>query len=63
MKVAAGLGVDQTDGIAVSDEPGFGLGIVVGLPSVGVKEPFVIGIFVMVTSDLLLVRSLGISRR
>jgi hypothetical protein len=61
VEVAASLGVNETDDIAVADVSDFlGLGIVVRLLSVGVEEPVVVGILVVVASDLLLRRALGV---
>lgn len=58
MQVATCLSVDQSDDIAITNEPQISSGIVVRLLSVGVDEPVVVGIFVVVAGDLLLHRSL-----
>lgn len=58
VQVTSGLGVDQTDDGTVADESKIrGLGVVVRLPAVGIEEPVVVGILVMVASDLLLLRT------
>jgi hypothetical protein len=55
VEVAASLRVNETDDIAVANVSDFlGLGIVIRLLSVGVEEPVVVGILVVVASDLLL---------
>jgi len=60
VQVAAGLGVEQTDDLAVGDETGIGLGVIGGGVAVGIEEPVVVGIFVVVACDLLLGRTLGV---
>jgi len=59
VQVAAGLSVDQTNGIAVADKLERSIGIELGLVAVGVEEPVVVGVLVVVASDLLLLRALG----
>lgn len=54
MEVATSLGVDQADGVAVSNESGIGFGIIICIASVGIEEPVIVGILVMITSNLLL---------
>jgi hypothetical protein len=55
VKVAASLGVNKTDDIAVADVSNLLiLGVVVRLLSVGVEEPVVVGVLVMVAGNLLL---------
>lgn len=60
VKVAAGLGVDKTDRLAVANESGRGFGVVVRVRTVGVEEPVVVGILVVVAGDLLLSRALRV---
>lgn len=60
VEVAAGLGVKETNGLAVGNETGFGSGIVIGIAAVGVEEPVVVGILVVVAGNLLLARALGV---
>lgn len=61
VEVAAGLCVDETDDIAVADVLDLGVfGVVVRLVPVRVEEPVVVGILVVVASDLLLSRALGV---
>ena len=64
MQVTAGLSVDETDDIAVANVSDVGvLGVVVRLVPVGVEEPVIVGVLVVVASDLLLsgaLRRLGI---
>lgn len=54
VKVATGLGVDKTENIAVSNELRWSLLIIIWLSSVWVEPPLVIGILVVIASDLLL---------
>jgi hypothetical protein len=62
VEVAASLRVYETDDIAVANVSDLlGLGIVVRLLSVRVKEPVVVGILVVVASDLLLRGAFGVS--
>lgn len=61
VKVAAGLGMNQANGLAVTNESGLGILIVIGITTVGVEEPVIVSILVVVASNLLLGRSLGIS--
>jgi hypothetical protein len=61
VEVATSLRVNETDDIAVANVSDFlGLGIIVRLLSVGVEKPVVVGILVVVASDLLLRRALGV---
>jgi hypothetical protein len=60
VEVATGLSVDQTDNITVAREAKFLIGVVWDLVTVGVEEPIVVGILVVVASDLLLGRALGV---
>jgi hypothetical protein len=50
--------VDQTNDIVVADKLERSLGIVFRLMAVGVEEPVVVGVLVVVASDLLLLRAL-----
>jgi hypothetical protein len=61
VKVAAGLSVNEADDIAVADVSDLGvLCVVVRLLSVGVEEPVVVGVRVVVASNLLLGRAFGV---
>jgi hypothetical protein len=61
VKVAASLSVDKTNDIAVADVSNLGvLCVVVRLLSVGVEEPVVVGVLVVVASNLLLGRAFGV---
>lgn len=61
VEVTASLGVDQTDGATVLGEPhGLFANVVVGLEAVGVDEPVVVSILVVVASNLLLLGTLGV---
>lgn len=60
VEVAACLGVNETNGLAIAWESEFLVRFVIGLSAVGVEEPIVVGILVVVTCDLLLRRTLGI---
>mgnify|MGYP005989195533 CR=1 FL=1 len=61
VQVAASLGVEQTDGRAVTNEAKFfRLGVVVLLGAVGVDEPVVVGVLVVVAGNLLLLRTVGV---
>jgi hypothetical protein len=51
--------VNQTNDIVVADILERSLGIELGLVAVGVEEPVVVGILVVVASNLLLLRALG----
>lgn len=62
VEVAASLGVDQADVVAIADESGFSLSVIVLITAVGVEEPFVVGVLVVVASNLLLGRAFGITR-
>lgn len=61
VQVSACLRVDQTNDGAVSNKSWLSLWIIVGIAAVGVEPPLVVGIFVVVACNLLLVGSLGIS--
>jgi hypothetical protein len=55
VEVAAGLSVDKTNDVAVANVSDLlVLGIVIGRLSVGVEEPVVVGVLVVVASNLLL---------
>lgn len=61
VQVAASLSVNQTNNVVVTDEAQLlRLRVVVGVLTVRIKEPVVVGVLVVVASDLLLSRSLGI---
>lgn len=59
VQVAASLGVDQTNDIAVANKLEGSLGVEFGLVAVGVEEPVVVGILMVIASNLLLLRALG----
>lgn len=62
VQITASLGVDQTNGGAVANEAEIGgLRVVVGLAAIGIEEPIVVGIFVVIAGDLLLLGTLGVS--
>ena len=54
VQITTSLSVDETNDIAVADKLDRRLGIEFRVMSVGIEEPIIIGIFVMVASDLLL---------
>lgn len=60
VQVTASLSVNETDDIAVARVAQLFLGIVWDLVAVGVEEPVVVGILVVVASDLLLSRAFGV---
>jgi hypothetical protein len=60
VEVTASLGVDQTNNVTVARVAELLLRIVLDLVAVGVEEPVVVGILVVVASDLLLGRALGV---
>lgn len=60
VQIAAGLSVDQTDHIAVTEKSGLRALVVVGVATVGVEEPVVVGILMVVAGNLLLVGSLRV---
>jgi hypothetical protein len=57
MKVTTCLSVDQPNDIAVSNKAQIASDIIVRLLTIGINEPVVVGIFMVVTGDLLLLRS------
>lgn len=54
VQVTAGLGVDQANRSLVTDKPGLGFLVVIGFLARRVEEPVIVGILVVVASDLLL---------
>ena len=60
VEVTASLGVDQTNNVTVARVAELLFRIVFDLVAVGVEEPVVVGILVVVASDLLLGRALGV---
>lgn len=54
VEVAAGLRVNQTENVAVGNKLRWCFCVKLGLAAVGVEKPLVVGILVMVASDLLL---------
>lgn len=60
VQIPPGLRMNKANDITVSNETRISLRVIVSIMAVRVEEPFVIGIFVMVTCDLLLIRALGI---
>lgn len=61
VKVAASLGMEETDSGAITNEAGLLGSIILGIAAVRVEEPVVVGIFVVIASNLLLVRTLRVS--
>lgn len=62
VQVASGLSVDQANDVAVANEAHIeGLRIVVFLTAVGVEEPVIVGILVVIAGNLLLLRAFGVS--
>lgn len=59
MQVTASLSVNQPDDIAVTNKPKISGGVIVRFLSVGIDEPVVVGILVVVASDLLLLGTFG----
>ena len=57
MQVAARLRVDKTDNVTVSDKTGVRFHVQIGVSTVRVEEPLVVGILVVIASDLLLSRT------
>lgn len=61
VEVATGGGMDQANDRAIGNVADVGsIGVVVGFVAVGVDEPVVVGILVVVASNLLLLRTLGV---
>lgn len=61
MEVAAGLGVDEANSAAITNVTDLVRLLVIRLlPTVRVEEPVVVGILMVVASDLLLVRAFGV---
>ena len=60
VKVAASLSVNETNDIAIAGEAELLICVIGNLMAVGVEEPVVVGILVVVASDLLLGRALGV---
>lgn len=60
VQVAAGLSVDKSDNRVVANKSEITLGAVILLSTVGVEEPVVVGVLVVVTSNLLLLRTLRV---
>lgn len=54
VKISASLRMYQTQNIAICDKLWIGFGIILCLTTVRVKPPLVVGIFVVITGDLLL---------
>jgi hypothetical protein len=54
VKVTAGLGMDKSDCVTITGEAKFLIRLVLGLATVGIEEPIVIRILVVIASDLLL---------
>lgn len=54
MEIAASLGVDKSENVTIGDEFRWSFGVVLWLVTVWIEPPFVVGIFVMITCDLLL---------
>ena len=60
VQVAASLGVNKANDGAVTNETEISLGVVVIISAVGVEEPVVVGVLVVVASNLLLLGTLGV---
>jgi len=60
MKVASSLSVEKTNDIAVTNESEVGLGVIGHIVAVGVEEPVVVRVLVVVAGNLLLTRAVGI---
>ena len=52
--------MDQSNDASITHKPQRTGGVVLGLASVGIEEPIVVGVFVVVTGDLLLAATVGI---
>lgn len=61
VEITAGLSVNETDGVAVAREAERLLGIVFDFCPVGIEEPVIVRVLVMIASNLLLTRPLGVS--
>ena len=60
VQVAAGLGVNQSQDIAISNKLDRGLGIKFGIRAVRIEPPFIVGVLVVIAGDLLLRGAFGI---
>ena len=60
MQVAPGLGMNQAQHMIIGNVFERRFGIVKRIRPIGIEEPVVVGVFVMVASDLLLLRTFGI---
>ena len=60
VEVAAGLGMEQTNNVTVTGVAKLLIRLVLDFVAVGVEEPVVVGVLVVVASDLLLCRTLGV---
>ena len=60
VQVAPGLGMDQAQHMVVRNVFERLFGVVKRFRSIWIEKPIVIGVFVMVASDLLLLRTFGI---
>lgn len=61
MQIAAGLSVDEANFVAIAREAKFLIWLVLDIITVGVEEPIIVSILMMIASDLLLCRAFGIS--
>lgn len=61
VEVAASLSVDEADSVTISGETQLAFGVIGGVAAVGIEEPVVVGVLVVVAGNLLLRRALGIS--
>jgi hypothetical protein len=61
VQVATGLSMDESDNRVITNKSEIALGVVVLLSAVGVEEPVVVGILVVVAGNLLLLGALGVS--
>lgn len=62
VEVTSGLGMDETNNGAVGNVSNIGgINVVVRVSAVGIEEPVVVGVLVVIASDLLLLGSLRVS--
>lgn len=61
VEIAASLGVDKTDGVTITRVAELLLWLVLDISAIGVEEPVVVCILMMIASDLLLLRTVGVS--
>ena len=61
VKIAPSLGMEETNFRAMANESRFGLGVIRLILAVGKEKPVVVGVLMVIASDLLLTRSIGVS--